>query len=44
MSDQQNFKENTVEHADIEHNEAESTAHKGGTELALPGQNLPDKV
>ena len=44
MSDQQDFTDNTAEYTDVEHTETESTVHTGGTELALPGQNLPDKV
>ncbi len=44
MSDQQEFPDNTAEYTDVEHNETESTEHAAGTELALPGQNLPDKV
>ena len=44
MSDQQEFPDNTAEYTDVEHTETESTEHAAGTELALPGQNLPDKV
>lgn len=44
MSDQQDFPDNATEYTDIEHNETESQIHVGGTELALPGQSLPDKV
>ena len=44
MSDQQEFPDNTTEYTDVEHTETESTEHAAGTELALPGQNLPDKV
>ncbi|MFP3517637.1 endopeptidase La [Pseudomonas sp. SIMBA_077] len=44
MSDQQDFPDNATEYTDIEQNETESQIHLGGTELALPGQNLPDKV
>ena len=44
MSDQQDFPDNTPEYADIEHTESVHTPHSAGTELALPEQNLPDKV
>ena len=41
MSDQQEIPDNTNDFTDVEHTE---TQHTGGTELALPSQNLPDKV
>ncbi|MFJ4087423.1 endopeptidase La [Pseudomonas psychrophila] len=44
MSDQQEFPDNTTEYTDVEHSESEHQPHSGGTELALPEQNLPDKV
>ena len=44
MSDQQDFPDNTTEYADIEHTESVHKPHSVGTELALPEQNLPDKV
>ena len=44
MSDQQDFPDNTTEYADIEHTESVHKPHSVGTELALPDQNLPDKV
>ena len=44
MSDQQEFPDNTTEYTDVEHSETEHLQHAAGTELALPGQNLPDKV
>ncbi|MBO4968619.1 MAG: endopeptidase La, partial [Pseudomonas sp.] len=44
MSDQQEFPDNTTEYTDVEHTESEHHPHSGGTELALPEQNLPDKV
>ena len=44
MSDQQEFPDNTTEYTDVEHTESEHQPHSGGTELALPEQNLPDKV
>jgi ATP-dependent Lon protease len=40
MSDQQEFPEDPSEYADPENAEHQST----GKGLALPGQNLPDKV
>ena len=40
MSDQQAFPEDPSEYADPEHAEH----HHTGKGLALPGQNLPDKV
>ncbi|WP_426245347.1 endopeptidase La [Pseudomonas sp. TWR3-1-1] len=44
MSDQQDFPDNSTEYTDIEHPHSEHQPHSGGTELALPEQNLPDKV
>ena len=44
MSDQQDFPDNSTEYADIEHTESVHKPHSVGTELALPEQNLPDKV
>lgn len=44
MSDQQEFPDNTTEYTDVEHTESVHQPHSGGTELALPEQNLPDKV
>ena len=44
MSDQQEFPDNTTEYTDVEHSESEHQPHSGGTDLALPEQNLPDKV
>lgn len=44
MSDQQEFPDNTTEYTDVEHTESTHHPHSGGTELALPEQNLPDKV
>ncbi|GGU66859.1 Lon protease [Pseudomonas laurentiana] len=41
MSDQQDLPETPKEHAEVEHIEA---SHSGRTHLALPGQQLPDKV
>ena len=40
MSDQQEFPEDPSEYADPEN----AQQHKPGKGLALPGQNLPDKV
>jgi len=42
MSDQQEFPDDTAEYTEVEHSEHQP--HAGGTELALPEQNLPDKV
>ena len=44
MSDQQNFADEPTEYTDVEHSESDHLPHSGGTELALPEQNLPDKV
>ena len=44
MSDQQDFPDNSTEYTDIEHPHSEHQPHSAGTELALPEQNLPDKV
>ena len=44
MSDQQEFPDNTTEYTDVEHTESTHHPHSGGTELALPEQNLPDNV
>ncbi|WP_409281177.1 endopeptidase La [Pseudomonas defluvii] len=41
MSDQQDLPETPKEQAEVEHIEA---SHSGRTHLALPGQQLPDKV